>query len=79
MKEHCRHPNEEDDVKLDIISQESQGRATLHASHPNSHLKWMPSKVTPEVTFFSPCSILATWPQFYRIPGQLPRASATKC
>lgn len=38
MEEPCRHPNEEDDVKLDIISQESQGRATLHASHPNPHL-----------------------------------------
>ena len=36
-------------------------------------LTWMvPSKVTPEVTFFSPCSILATRPQFYRIPGQPP-------
>lgn len=73
MEELYRHQNEEDDVKLDIISQESQGRATLHAaSHPYSHLKWMPSKVTPEVTFLSPCSILATWPQFYRIPGQSP-------
>lgn len=73
MEELYRHQNEEDDVKLDIISQESQGRATLHAaSHPYSHLKWMPSKVTPEVTLLSPCSILATWPQFYRIPGQSP-------
>ena len=122
MEELYRHQNEEDDVKLDIISQESQGRATLHAaSHPYPHLKRMPSKVTPGVTFLSPCSILAaatkslqsyltlcdpvdcsppgypipgilqagtlewvaisfsnawkwlaTWPQFYRIPGQPP-------
>ena len=60
MEELYRHQNEEDDVKLDIISQESQGRATLHAaSHPYPHLKRMPSKVTPGVTFLSPCSILA--------------------
>ena len=122
MEELYKHQNEEDDVKLDIISQESQGRAAFHAaSHPYPHLKRMPSKVTPEITFFSPCSILATaakslqsyltlcdpidcsppdspvlgilqartlewvaisfsnawkwlatWPQFYRIPGQPP-------